>query len=448
MSAETAKAPPAPPPTSTPAPPAQTITASAGQKTKPATPAASRTNSNTSNASNGTARRGGGRNRAPAVKKDDAATPAAADAAAPPASSAAKASTPATGSAATGAAANRRKSHSGQPSTGRNGPRPAAPTKQNSAPGVAPSSDGAAASSQAPRRTKSPAVTASAAPKGGRANSNSSGAGSKVTEKAVAAGKLPADKGSEMLDSLKRVITDLKSISSAGSNGQGLSPGSTDAKKAVSPKTAPAAPAPDAAAQTSPFIPSKVPNPNAPSFHPSRQPLDQLSEEAEHDSGSAEVLNSPPVVAPRHLPPGLQQQQPMGQFVAPRFQTLQKAAAAPAPVADKEMLGPTGRPVLAPTFTFGTRRQSAGQDNAQQPQYQPPAAYANLGYDDEPSAIIARSQSFAMGTEPPAQNVAPGMSALLGLAARAHRRTGSEMSPQMAQQVRLACAPSSPRSTA
>jgi hypothetical protein len=431
---EPAKAPPAPlapPPTSTSTGPQPTTPVPAASKVKPTAPAASRTNSNTSNGSAGNnARRGGpnARNRGPGAAKKDAAAPAAAAPTAGKPSSTPPASVMAGGGGGGGAAVNRRKSHSGQQATGRNASRPAAPTKQNSAPSVAgaaatgaPTLAPSATSIQNPRRAKSPAgppVTA----KAGRSNSKSNAAAA------------PAAKGSEMLDSLKRVITDLKAMPQTTNGGAAAAPAPVDgpgsqAKKIASPQPAPAA----AVSPPSPVVASKAPNPNAPSFHPSRQPLDQLSEETEQDAPGRAARKQVPggaAAAARQLPQGVQAQQPMGQFSAPRFQALQKPTAV-----EQEILGPTGRPVLAPTFTFGQRRQSTGQEAQQQHLQQQQAAMAAMSFDDV-QQVMARSQSFAMGSEAPAQVVAPGMSALLGLAARAHRRTGSEMSPQMAQQVR------------
>ncbi|ORY21371.1 hypothetical protein BCR39DRAFT_64105 [Naematelia encephala] len=150
-----------------------------------------------------------------------------------------------------------------------------------------------------------------------------------------------------------------------------------------------------------------------------------------------------------------QQQQQMGGFIAPRFQALaaQRAAAhqqqqaqqlaqaqqlfelqqqqlqhiqldqdrqvfANPPTVFEEdspeppppsSLGPTGRPQLAPSFTFGARRDE--DRNSTSP----------------PQPIINRSEGIGGAAA----------TGLAGLAARAHKRTGSEMTTAMQQQLEI-----------
>lgn len=152
-----------------------------------------------------------------------------------------------------------------------------------------------------------------------------------------------------------------------------------------------------------------------------------------------------------------QQQHQMGSFIAPRFQALaaQRAAAQqqqqaaqlaqaqqlyelqqqqiiqmqeaqakamaeatlqnPPPVFEEDSpeprpasLGPTGRPQLAPAFTFGKRRESV---------------------DESPQVVVNRSEGIGGARA----------TGLAGLAARAHKRTGSELTPAMQQQVSRRC---------
>ena len=162
-----------------------------------------------------------------------------------------------------------------------------------------------------------------------------------------------------------------------------------------------------------------------------------------------------------------QQQQSMGSFVAPRFQALAAQRAAqqqqqqaqqlvhaqqlyelqqqqlleaqrrqeessrntaqavlsnppavfeedsPEPEPKPALLGPTGRPQLAPTFTFGAKARSESDRDA-----------TSAPVPSQP-LLINRSEGIG-GAE---------AAGLAGLAARAHKRTGSEMSPAMQQQV-------------
>ncbi|RSH85671.1 hypothetical protein EHS25_003812 [Saitozyma podzolica] len=150
-----------------------------------------------------------------------------------------------------------------------------------------------------------------------------------------------------------------------------------------------------------------------------------------------------------------QQQHQMGSFIAPRFQALaaQRAAAQqqqqaaqlaqaqqlyelqqqqiiqmqeaqakamaeatlqnPPPVFEEDSpeprpasLGPTGRPQLAPAFTFGKRRESV---------------------DESPQVVVNRSEGIGGARA----------TGLAGLAARAHKRTGSELTPAMQQQLEI-----------
>ena len=155
-----------------------------------------------------------------------------------------------------------------------------------------------------------------------------------------------------------------------------------------------------------------------------------------------------------------QQAQPMGSFIAPRFQALAAQRAAqqqqqqlshaqriyelqqqqhaafqrqqeeaqahpadgtmqiPPPVFEEDSpeqrvgsLGPTGRPQLAPTFTFGKKPQS--NESIEKASMSPP--------------LINRSEGIGGAAA----------TGLAGLAARAHKRTGSELTPAMQQQVSI-----------
>lgn len=119
----------------------------------------------------------------------------------------------------------------------------------------------------------------------------------------------------------------------------------------------------------------------------------------------------PPIPVPRHH--SVTAQQPMGSFTAPRFAALAAAQ-------EQSQLDPS-RPVLAPAFTFGARRRSSALD----PMGNISSAIMGGGLGPEEDVRIGGGAGAS----------GPGMGALLGLAARAHLRTGSELSPAMAEQV-------------
>ncbi|WWD19349.1 hypothetical protein CI109_103808 [Kwoniella shandongensis] len=174
----------------------------------------------------------------------------------------------------------------------------------------------------------------------------------------------------------------------------------------------------------------------------------------------------------QHVQP---QQQQMGSFIAPRFQALAaqralaqqqqqaaqlaqaqqiyelqqaqllqqqeelraQAAAAEAvknqPVFEEEspeprnaVLGPTGRPQLAPSFTFGAKPKHASKESISErasarDSMSPPQVNAS------PPIVVNRSEGIGGAAA----------TGLAGLAARAHRRTGSEISPAMQQQLAI-----------
>lgn len=74
-------------------------------------------------------------------------------------------------------------------------------------------------------------------------------------------------------------------------------------------------------------------------------------------------------------------------------------------------LGTSGRPQLNPNFTFGAKRQNSDRESMSPPMGQAP--------------IINRSEGIGGAAA----------TGLAGLAARAHKRTGSEITPQMQEQV-------------
>ncbi|KAK8854520.1 hypothetical protein IAR55_003259 [Kwoniella newhampshirensis] len=171
----------------------------------------------------------------------------------------------------------------------------------------------------------------------------------------------------------------------------------------------------------------------------------------------------------------MQPQQQMGSFIAPRFQALAaqravaqqqqqiaqlaqaqqiyelqqaqilrqqeevgpRASAADVaknqPVFEEEspeprnaVLGPTGRPQLAPSFTFGAKprhaaKESVSEQDSTRDSMSPPQVNAS------PPVVVNRSEGIGGAAA----------TGLAGLAARAHKRTGSEMSHAMQQQLAI-----------
>ena len=115
-----------------------------------------------------------------------------------------------------------------------------------------------------------------------------------------------------------------------------------------------------------------------------------------------------------------QQEELQAQARAQAREAAQAALQNPVPVFEEDSpekrsasLGTTGRPQLAPTFTFGVRKTDSISSNTRSmsPQTQPP--------------VINRSEGIGGAAA----------TGLAGLAARAHKRTGSELSSAMQQQV-------------
>jgi protein SSD1 len=113
-------------------------------------------------------------------------------------------------------------------------------------------------------------------------------------------------------------------------------------------------------------------------------------------------------------------QPPAGAFSAPRFAALaQQQQQGQAIQEDPEVLGPTGRPQLAPSFQFGARRRTNTN-----PATGPALPEGDLGFQ------FPQQQHY----QPESQTQQPQQS--LGQAQpQAHRRTGSEVSGMLAEQV-------------
>jgi protein SSD1 len=108
-------------------------------------------------------------------------------------------------------------------------------------------------------------------------------------------------------------------------------------------------------------------------------------------------------------------QPPVGTFSAPRFAALAQQQQQGQPAQEEsEVLGPTGRPQLAPAFQFG-RRRNTNTGSA------PAIQEEDLGFQ------FPQQQHY----QPEAQQPQPIGSAQ----AQAHRRTGSEVTGMLAEQV-------------
>ncbi|CAE7079676.1 unnamed protein product [Rhizoctonia solani] len=114
-------------------------------------------------------------------------------------------------------------------------------------------------------------------------------------------------------------------------------------------------------------------------------------------------------------------QPPVGTFSAPRFVALAQQQQQTQPTQEEpEVLGPTGRPQLAPSFQFGARRRTNTN-----PAGGPAIPEDDLGFQFpqqqhyQPEAQVQQPQSIAPGQP------------------QAHRRTGSEVSGMLAEQMAL-----------
>ncbi|CAE6457234.1 unnamed protein product [Rhizoctonia solani] len=110
-------------------------------------------------------------------------------------------------------------------------------------------------------------------------------------------------------------------------------------------------------------------------------------------------------------------QPPVGTFSAPRFAALaQQQQQTQLTQEEPEVLGPTGRPQLAPTFQFG-RRRNTNTGNA------PAIQEEDLGFQ------FPQQQHY----QPEAQQ----SQSIASAQAQAHRRTGSEVTGMLAEQMAL-----------
>lgn len=135
---------------------------------------------------------------------------------------------------------------------------------------------------------------------------------------------------------------------------------------------------------------------------------EDIAEEHEEDDGDIVVNHSPPM---QQQPPRGIAQSTMGNFTAPRFQNMHQVP----PHMQQQVevdAGPAGRPQLAPSFTFGQRRNPINPAPA-------------MGEED-------------LGFQFPQAGQQPTLQPDLSQGPTTHRRTPSEMagvSPLMAEQV-------------
>ncbi|KAG8764016.1 hypothetical protein FRC11_006287 [Ceratobasidium sp. 423] len=114
-------------------------------------------------------------------------------------------------------------------------------------------------------------------------------------------------------------------------------------------------------------------------------------------------------------------QPPVGTFSAPRFAALAQQQQQTQPTQEEpEVLGPTGRPQLAPTFQFGARRRTNTN-----PANGPAIPEDDLGFQ------FPQQQHYQPETQQPqSQPIPPAQP-------QAHRRTGSEVTGMLAEQMAL-----------
>ncbi|CAE6465446.1 unnamed protein product [Rhizoctonia solani] len=118
-------------------------------------------------------------------------------------------------------------------------------------------------------------------------------------------------------------------------------------------------------------------------------------------------------------------QPPVGTFSAPRFAALAQQQQQGQPTQEEpEVLGPTGRPQLAPSFQFGARRRTNTN-----PANGPAIPEDDLGFQF-PQQQHYQPETQAQQPQPQSQPIAPTQP-------QAHRRTGSEVTGMLAEQMAL-----------
>ena len=234
---------------------------------------------------------------------------------------------------------------------------------------------------------------------GGNSNNSTNTSAKSVPSSGQPPAPTPGAKesGSAALSSLQRVITDLKSISpnppSAGGNVRSNSSGSSPADNNPPPRHRKSASA--GAISGNPVASTGYAN----LLGPMQEDVEDGYSYVESEEYNDQPGFSQPQQQPQQTPQGYggamrnMQQQPMGSFAAPRFQAQPPPHTQMQPQdaygTQGEVIGPSGRPQLAPNFTFGTNRRprapsSDGDDvNFQFPPQQsqlpslPPSQYDN-----------------------------------------------------------------------
>lgn len=207
-----------------------------------------------------------------------------------------------------------------------------------------------------------------------KAQGGNNNAGANSPAKSVSSGgQAPAptpgasESGSAALSSLQRVITDLKSISpnppSASGNVRTNSSGSSPADNNPPPRHRKSA---SAGAISGNFGGNFASAGYANSLGAMQEDVEDGYSYVESEEYNDQPGFSQPQQQPQQAPQGYggamrtMQHQPMGSFAAPRFQAQQLPHAQMQPQdaygIQGEVIGPSGRPQLAPNFTFGASR--------------------------------------------------------------------------------------------
>jgi protein SSD1 len=240
------------------------------------------------------------------------------------------------------------------------------------------------------------------------------------------------DGESSTLSNIQKVISDMKSIpaTSAQSQGPGQGPNQpqTQSQATNNNQQAPTY------AQTTqsnltptaaPFQPSFVPG-EVPPRHRKAQSMGptpagaastgnySMNQYAPYlDSMSEDVETS----ASESLPPMAQfsNRQPMGSFQAPRFSSMSQAG-----INEQDYVGPSGRPQLAPSFSFGAKRRTNSLSVGPGPA---------IGEEDAGFQFPQQNQQPQQQVYHSNDNQSQGINS--------HRRTGSEISGIMSQQIAI-----------
>ncbi len=319
-------------------------------------------------------------------------------------------------------------------------------------------SDSQASDASTKRRTGSSSRGRGGAPSGGAGGRRPSRPGSAAAPSPKVGSNpsapVPTGDDSPALSNLHKVITDLKSMPASQSQGQQSQNAPTPPQQPQQQAQAPQAPTYAQTTQSNltptaaPFQPSFIPAEQVPPRHRKAQSmgptppgnsananpssgyamsgyapyLDSMSEDAEVQTSEASL---PPMA---HF----SNRQPMGSFSAPRFSSIssQGGLGGGGNNSDQD-LSSSGRPQLAPSFSFGAKRRTNSMSVG------PPIGEEDAGFQFPQQNQQQQQQQRERQQEQQQQGQGYGGGVSGPGAQQPHRRTGSEINGIMSQQIAI-----------